>query len=63
MFFPTSKTNALCGKNHQFSAAERRVNSTGMGTFARIYIRLPSPWNKTMDALTKLLLWIKSKSV
>jgi hypothetical protein len=25
-----------------------------MRTFARIYIRLPSPWNKRMDALTKL---------
>jgi hypothetical protein len=33
------------------------------GMFARIYIRLPSPWNKRMDALTKLLPWIKSKSV
>jgi hypothetical protein len=50
-------------KNHQFPAAERRVKSRGMGTFARIYIRLPSPWNKRMYALTKILTWIKSKRV
>jgi hypothetical protein len=61
-FFPQAKP-MLYVENHQFPAAKRRVNSRGMGTFARIYIRLPSPRNKRMDALTKLLPCIKTKRV
>jgi hypothetical protein len=61
--FPHRKNQCFTWKNHQFPVAERWVNSRCMGTFARIYIRLLSPWNKRMDALTKLLPWIKSKSV
>jgi hypothetical protein len=61
--FPHRQNQGLEWKNHQFPVAERRVDSIGMGTFARIYIRLSSPWNNRMDALTKLLPWIKSKSV
>jgi hypothetical protein len=61
--FPHRQNKCFTWENHQFPAVERRVNSRDMGTFAGIYIRLPSPWNKRMDALTKLLPWIKSKGV
>jgi hypothetical protein len=56
--FPHRQNQCFTWKNHQFPAIERRVNSRGMGTFAKIYIRLPPAWNKRMDARWKYAITI-----
>jgi hypothetical protein len=61
-FFPTGKPMLYVEKS-PISSSRKASQFQRHGTFARIYIRLSSPWNKRMDALTKLLPWIQSKSV